>query len=79
MQDAQIQDKTLEEILTEKDMMRIFSNANVIANIIELTSDVILNIAGSAISDTIKNSTINRNILANMIGNKIKTEILGGK
>jgi len=79
MQNEQIQDKTLEEILTEKDITRIFSNANVIANIIELTSDVILNIAGNAISDTIKNSTINRIILANMIGNKIRSEILGGK
>jgi len=55
---------------------KIFNNAVLLSNIIELSVSVISQIAGKDISDTLSNQTLNRNILNNLVANRIKERFL---
>lgn len=55
---------------------KITDNAIVLSNIIELATSVIIKIAGKDIADSIGEQSLNRNILSNLVANRIKEKIL---
>jgi hypothetical protein len=69
-------DLSLDEKMTQLEIAEISKRAVILANIIELTSSVIKNIAGEEIADVLNNQGLTKQILANMIGNVIKERTL---
>jgi hypothetical protein len=69
-------DLSLDEKMTQLEIAEISKRAVILANIIELTSSVIKNIAGEEIADVLNNQGLTKQILANMIGNVIKEKTL---
>lgn len=68
-----------ETIQEQEDIIKtnkIVDNSIVLSNIIELATSVIIRIAGKDIADSIGNQSLNRNILSNLIANRIKEKIL---
>lgn len=55
---------------------RIKENGIVLANVIELASNVISGMAGKDIADTLNKQTLNRSMLANLIATRIKEQLL---
>ena len=70
-------DATLEEQESAIKTEKILKNAVPIANIIELAASLIIKVAGKDIADTLKEETINRSILSNLVANRIKEKLLG--
>ena len=69
-------DLSLDEKMTQLEIAEISKRAVILANIIELTSSVIKNIAGEEIADVLNNQGLTKQILANMIGNVIKEKTI---
>lgn len=55
---------------------KITDNAIVLSNVIELATSVIIKIAGKDIADSIGEQSLNRNMLSNLVANRIKEKIL---
>lgn len=55
---------------------KIADNSIVLSNIIELATSVIIKIAGKDIADNVGNQSLNRNILSNLVANRIKEKVL---
>jgi len=55
---------------------KIVDNSIVLSNIIELATSVIIKIAGKDIADSIGEQSLNRNVLSNLVANRIKEKIL---
>jgi hypothetical protein len=47
-----------------------------LANIIEVSTNVVSRVAGKDIADSVNRQTLSRNVLANLVANRIKTRIL---
>ncbi len=69
-------DLSLDEKMTQLEIGEVTKRAVILADIIELTSSVIKNIAGEEIADVLNNQGLTKQILANMIGNVIKEKTL---
>ncbi len=55
---------------------KILDNSIVLSNIIELSSSVMIKIAGKDMADTLNQQSLNRNMLSNLVSNRIKEKIL---
>lgn len=54
---------------------KILENAIVLSNIVELATSVIIKIAGKDIADSLGQQSLNRNMLSNLVANRIKEKI----
>lgn len=72
---------TLEEQANALKAQRVYNITIVLSNILELATSVVLGAAGKDIADSITKESLNRNVLANLVANRIKEKILteGGK
>ncbi len=55
---------------------KIADNAVVLSNVVELATSVIIKIAGKDIADSVGNQSLNRNMLSNLVANRIKEKVL---
>jgi hypothetical protein len=55
---------------------KVLNNAIPLANIIEISTSVILKMAGKDIADVINDTALNRSMLSNLVANRIKEKIL---
>jgi len=55
---------------------KIADNAVVLSNVVELATSVIIKIAGKDIADNVGNQSLNRNMLSNLVANRIKEKVL---
>ncbi len=69
-------DLTVEEQQAALTLKKITDNAITLSNIVELSSSVIIRIAGKDIADAVGNESLNRNVLNGMIANRIKEKLL---
>jgi len=76
MEDLVVKDQTVEELLTEAKLKEIFEISVTLSNILELTSEVITQIAGNDIADKIEDQTLNKSLVLNIIANRIKEKTL---
>jgi hypothetical protein len=69
-------DLTVEEQENVIKTNKILDNSIVLSNVIELSTSVMIKIAGKDIADTLNKQSLNRNILSNLVSNRIKEKIL---
>lgn len=69
-------DLTLEEQRSVLKNKQIFNNAVSLSNVVELATSVIVRIAGKDIADSIDKQSLNRNVLSNLVANRIKEKLL---
>lgn len=69
-------DIIINNINTVDRLTAVHSNAVVIANIVEVVSSVIKNIATSDVSETISSDGLSASVLGNIIANRIKEKVL---
>lgn len=69
-------DLTIEEQQTAAKVKKILDTSIVVSNIIELATSVILDIAGKDTADTIGDQSLNRNVLANLVADRVKVRVL---
>lgn len=69
-------DLTLEEQQSALKNKQIFNNAVSLSNVVELATSVIVRIAGKDIADSIDRQSLNRNVLSNLVANRIKEKLL---
>lgn len=69
-------DLTLEEQQSVLKNKQIFNNAVSLSNVVELATSVIVRIAGKDIADSIDKQSLNRNVLSNLVANRIKEKLL---
>lgn len=55
---------------------KIADNSIVLSNVVELATSVIIKIAGKDIADSVGNQSLNRNMLSNLVANRIKEKVL---
>ena len=54
---------------------KIAENAVVLSNVVELATSVIIKIAGKDIADSLGQQSLNRNMLSNLVANRVKENI----
>lgn len=69
-------DMTLQEQQSQLQLRKTLDNGVVLANIIEISTNVVSRVAGKDIADSVNRQTLSRNVLANLVANRIKTRIL---
>ena len=69
-------DMTLQEQQSQLQLRKTLDNGVVLANIIEVSTNVVSRVAGKDIADSVHRQTLSRNVLANLVANRIKTRIL---
>jgi hypothetical protein len=69
-------DMTLQEQQTQLQLRKTLDNGVILANIIEVSTNVVSRVAGKDIADSVNRQTLSRNVLANLVANRIKTRIL---
>lgn len=69
-------DATLQEQESILKINKIADNAIPLANIIELSASVIIKVAGKDVADTLQQESLNRNILSNLVANRVKEKLL---
>jgi len=69
-------DLTIEEQQNLFKIKKIIDNSIVLSNILELATSIIIRIAGKDIADNIKNQSLNRTVLSNLVANRIKEKII---
>lgn len=69
-------DLTLEEQRSVLKNKQIFNNAVSLSNVVELATSVIVRIAGKDIADSIDKQSLNRNVLSNLVANRVKEKLL---
>lgn len=67
---------TLQEQQTQLQLRKTLDNGVILANIIEVSTNVVSRVAGKDIADSVNRQTLSRNVLANLVANRIKTRIL---
>lgn len=67
---------TLQEQQTQLQLRKTLDNGVILANIIEVSTNVVSRVAGKDIADSVNRETLSRNVLANLVANRIKTRIL---
>ena len=67
---------TLQEQQTQLQLRKTLDNGVILANIIEVSTNVVSRVAGKDIADSVNHQTLSRNVLANLVANRIKTRIL---
>lgn len=69
-------DVVLNEQKTAAKLKNTGENANVIANVIEISVSVISKLAGKDIADALDKQSLNRTVLSNLVANRIKEKVL---
>lgn len=69
-------DLTVQEQEDAIKTQKIADNAVVLSNVVELATSVIIKIAGKDIADSLGQQSLNRNILSNLVANRIKEKVL---
>ena len=64
------------ETLSNVEMTTLQTNTIILSNIIELSTSVIIKMAGKDISDKINNMSVNRTVLSNIVASQIKKDLL---
>ena len=64
------------ETLSNAEMTTLQTNTIILSNIIELSTSVIIKMAGKDISDKINNMSVNRTVLSNIVASQIKKDLL---
>ena len=67
---------TLQEQQSQLQLRKTLDNGVVLANIIEISTSVVSRVAGKDIADSVNRQTLSRNVLANLVANRIKTRVL---
>lgn len=70
-----MQDLTIEEKQERAKLTKVYNNALVVSNIIEVVTGVITRVAGKDIADSVGNESLNRSLLSNMVATRIKEKI----
>ena len=70
---------TLQEQQSQLQLRKTLDNGVVLANIIEISTSVVSRVAGKDIADSVNRQTLSRNVLANLVANRIKTHVLKKK
>ena len=68
-------DLTVEEQESIIKTTKIAENAVVLSNVVELATSVIIKIAGKDIADSLGQQSLNRNMLSNLVANRVKENI----
>lgn len=71
MSDLTVQEQ--QDLLKTK---KILDNAVPLANVVELATSIVINLAGKDIADSINKQSLNRTVLSNLVANRIKQRIL---
>ena len=69
-------DMTLQEQQSQLQLRKTLDNGVVLANIIEVSTNVVSRVAGKDIADSVNRQTLSRNVLANLVANRIKARVL---
>ena len=69
-------DMTLQEQQSQLQLRKTLDNGVVLANIIEISTSVVSRVAGKDIADSVNRQTLSRNVLANLVANRIKARVL---
>lgn len=67
---------TLQEQQSQLQLRKTLDNGVVLANIIEISTNVVSRVAGKDIADSVNRQTLSRNVLANLVANRIKARVL---
>lgn len=70
-----MQDLTIEEKQERAKMTKVYNNAVVVSNVIEVVTGVITRVAGKDIADSVNNESLSRSLLSNMVASRIKTKL----
>lgn len=70
-----MQDLTIEEKQERAKLTKVYNNALVVSNVIEVVTGVITRVAGKDIADSVGNESLNRSLLSNMVATRIKEKI----
>lgn len=68
-------DLTVEEQESIIKTTKIAENAVVLSNVVDLATSVIIKIAGKDIADSLGQQSLNRNMLSNLVANRVKENI----
>ncbi len=68
-------DLTIEEKQERAKMTKVYGNAVVVSNIIEVVTGVIVRVAGKDIADSVGGESLNRSLLSNMVASRIKEKL----
>lgn len=68
-------DLTIEEKQERAKMTKVYGNAVVVSNIIEVVTGVIVRVAGKDIADSVGGESLNRSLLSNMVAGRIKEKL----
>ena len=71
-----MQDLTIEEKQERAKMTKVFNNALVVTNIVEVVSGVITRVAGKDVADSVNKESLSRSLLSNMVATRIKEKLL---
>lgn len=69
-------DLTIEEKKERAKLTKVYENALVLSNVIEVVSSVITRVAGKDVADSVGKETLNRSLLSNMVATRIKEKVL---
>lgn len=70
-----MQDLTIEEKQERAKMTKVYHNAVVVSNIIEVVTGVIARVAGKDIADSVGEESLSRNLLSAMVATRIKEKL----
>ena len=76
LKEFKMSDLTLQEQESIIKVQKIFDQSIVLSNVVELATSVIIKIAGKDIADSVGNQSLNRNMLSNLVANRIKEKVL---
>ncbi len=68
-------DLTVQEQEDAIKTQKIADNAVVLSNVVDLATSVIIKIAGKDIADSVGQQSLNRNMLSNLVANRVKENI----
>jgi hypothetical protein len=68
-------DLTVQEQEDAIKTQKIADNAVVLSNVVDLATSVIIKIAGKDIADSLGQQSLNRNMLSNLVANRVKENI----
>lgn len=69
-------DNVLTEIADKAKTDRVHENAVILANVVELVCSVVKRVALSDVSNALGEQSLNRDVLANVVANRIKEKLI---
>lgn len=69
-------DLTLEQQQSAARCEKIFNTACIVANVIELTTSVVQQVAGKDVADSVKGETLSRGVLTSLVASRLKDRLL---